>query len=110
MNEHVDKTILKQVLYGFFDFLYFDFFQNICSKISFPLEHNFPCRRSLSRIETEEPCFLLSSVSIVPSAPSRGPLCFFLAPNIALKGLFVVFGIFCKPQLILGITLQKSFF
>lgn len=32
----------------------------------------------------------LSSVSIVPSAPSRGPLGFFLAPNIALKGLFVV--------------------
>lgn len=31
-----------------------------------------------------------SSVSIVPSAPGRGPLGFFLAPNIAFKGLFVI--------------------
>lgn len=51
----------------------------------------------------------LSSVSTAPSAPSRGPLCFFLTPNGALKGLFVVFGIFCKPQLILSLTHQKSF-
>lgn len=35
---------------------------------------------------------------MVPSAPSRGPLCFFLAPNIALKGLFVVFGIFLQDS------------
>lgn len=33
--------------------------------------------------------FPRSSVSIVPSAASRGPLGFFLSPNIASKGLFV---------------------
>lgn len=40
--------------------------------------------------------FPLSSVSIAPSAPSRGPLGFFLAPNIALKGLFVAWRFFAS--------------
>lgn len=45
MNEQTEEAIfihLKQVLYDVFNFLGFDFFQNICSKLSFPLEHDFP--------------------------------------------------------------------
>lgn len=45
MNEQIDKAILiylKQVLCDIFNFLGFDSFQNICSKISFPLKHDFP--------------------------------------------------------------------
>lgn len=58
MNEQIDEAIfihLKQVLYDIFNFLGFDFFQNICSKISFPLEHDFPWWNS--RIGAEELCF-----------------------------------------------------
>lgn len=91
MNEQIEEVIfihLKQVFSDFFNFLGFDFFQNICSKIPSPLEHDFPwCN---SRIQLRRCAFPPSSVSIGPSAPSRGPLRFFLAPNIAWKGLFVV--------------------
>lgn len=40
--------------------------------------------------EPKNCAFPPSSASIVPSAPGRGPLGFSLAPNVAFKGLFVV--------------------
>ena len=104
MNEQRWNWILihlKQVLYDFFNFLGFDFFQNICSQVSSPLEQDFPWWNRLSRTELKGCAFCASSVSIKPSAPGRGPLCFSLAPNVALKSLLfylAFFFFFCKSQ------------